>query len=183
MATLVGTVISVSLDGDVARAGGGAPYKGWELIFKSSDGKVQSIAKPVQSLKFNAALKNQLAELKPNDVFTLTQEKNAAGFNEVKSIIKGADTSAQLPEKGNPVASAPARTAPSTYETKEERAVKQRLIVRQSSLSQAVQVLSIGAKTAPSQGDIFKLADTFAEFIYKADANQSILDLEDDIPL
>lgn len=185
MASIQGVVISVSTETDVKKQGGGT-YRGWELVYKTPEGEVRTVAKPVQGLRFNQALKNVLSELKAGDEFTLIQEKNAQGFNDVKSIVKGFVEVEHTP-------SAPRETqtkAPAAnnsyvardFETKEERALKQRLIVRQSSVAQAVAILSVGAKSV-NVDDVKKLAEDLTAFVYEKKVDRgSVEDLEDDIP-
>lgn len=75
----------------------------------------------------------------------------------------------------------------STYETPEERAVRQRLIVRQSSLAQAVTVLNVGAKAPVDKDTVFGLAEAFTDFVFEqkpADLSKDYFaDFEDDVPL
>ena len=78
--------------------------------------------------------------------------------------------------EGNKV---PART----FETPEERAVRQRLIVRQSSLSNAIDLLTVGAKTAPTVDQVKEVAESFVDFVFeKKTGTQEIIDMEDDVP-
>lgn len=165
MATVLGTVISVSLETDVKKNGGGS-YKGWELVYKSKDGQVQTIAKPVQGLKFNAPLRNQLAELSGGDQFTLEQEKNAAGFNDVKSITKGWNEMAQAPQQSQAKPAAGGSYAPRDFEGKEERQARQRLIVRQSSLTAAVGILTVGAKAVDKEA-VKALAEELTAWVFE----------------
>jgi hypothetical protein len=198
MATERGTVISVSLETDVKKQAGGT-YKAWQLVYKTPEGEIRNIAKPVTGLRFNAALKESLASLQPDDEFTLTQEKNAAGFNDVKTIVKGFVTDALAPEaKSSTQAGTNQTTARAggasnsytqrDYETKEERLAKQNAIVRQSSLSNAIAVLTTGAKAPPSKEDIFALAQEFVDFVgYDAPPKEvakggAFDDFQDDIP-
>lgn len=177
---VLGTVISVSLETDIKKQDGGT-YKGWELIYKSNTGEVRTIAKPVQGLKFNAALRSGLQGLQPGDQFTLEQEKNAKGFNDVKSISKGWEQTA--PQTSSPTPAT--RVTGSTYETKEERAAKQKYIVKQSSLSAAIGILTTGAKSPPSVDEVISLADKLVEYVFANEAVNNIassLDDDDDIP-
>jgi citrate synthase len=187
MATVLGTVISVSLETDVKKQAGGS-YKGWELVYKSKDGQVQTIAKPVQGLKFNQTLRGQLAELEQGDQFTLEQEKNAAGFNDVKSVIKGWAEGVQAPTAPSNGSAKATPYVARDYEGKEEREARQRLIVRQSSLTAAVNVLSVGAKSVDKEA-VKALANEFTDFVFetetkavKAKAKPLPDDFEDDIP-
>ncbi len=64
-----------------------------------------------------------------------------------------------------------------TYETPEERAVKQNYIIRQSSISNAITVLKT-EKIIPTFDDVAALADKFVEYVY----NEGTPELTDDIP-
>ena len=145
---LQGTVISYTASTKIQKQGGGS-YDAWELVYRSSENEVKQLAKPVQSLRFNPLLKAALASLVPNDEFTADLEKNAAGFWDVKEVVKGiVNNKPAAAEAGNdrpavaerPIAPQRAanRVVGSTYETPEERAKKQVIIVRQSSVAQAV---------------------------------------------
>lgn len=172
MATVLGTVISVAVDTDVKKNGGGS-YKGWELIYKSDGGDVRTIAKPIQGLRFNAPLKAQLEGLIAGEQFTLEQEKNAGGFYDVKTITKGwVEGQPSLPSSSNSGAKSTGTDKSTAYtgrdfESKDERTVKQRLIVRQSSLSAALGVLTVGAKAIDKE-QVKALAEEFTNFVYEA---------------
>lgn len=199
MATERGTVVSVSLETDVKKQAGGT-YKAWQLVYKTPEGEIRSIAKPVTGLRFNAALKDSLASLAPNDEFTLTQEKNAAGFNDVKSIVKGfatedIDSSSQAgvgtPAKANSSRSGSSQSNSYTqrdYETKEERAARQVSIVRQSSLSNAIATLTVGSKAALKVEEVLEVAQQYVDFVDAGNAKKVVEkghefdDLQDDIP-
>jgi hypothetical protein len=180
MSQVLGTVISVSLETDVKKQAGGT-YKGWELVYKTKDGQVQTIAKPVQGLKFNAALRQQLSELASGDQFTLEQEKNAAGFNDVKSITKGWAEGVSAPTAPQSAGAKTGNYAPRDYEGKEEREARQRLIVRQSSLTAAVNILSVGAKAVDK--DLVKaLANELTDFVFEKGSQPSSV-YETDVPV
>jgi hypothetical protein len=53
----------------------------------------------------------------------------------------------------------------STYETPEERAIKQVYIVRQSSLTNAINTLGVGAKKL-EPADVLKLAQEYTDFVF-----------------
>lgn len=186
MAQVQGTVISISVETDVKKQGGGS-YKGWELVYKTPDGEVRTIAKPVQGLRFNAALKNQLSDLVAGDTFTLVQEKNAQGFNDVKSVTKGFSDVEQAPaptaQGAKPTTSGGSNSyTQRDFESKDERTVKQRLIVRQSSVAQAVAILSVGSKSVNIE-DVKSLAEDLTDFVYEQKRGQAGLDaIDDDIP-
>lgn len=126
------------------------------------------------------------------DVFKKVQEltgqtvdveltKNDKGYTEWKSVNVGASSSvgATAPQSSN----ATTRVSGSNYETKEERAARQVLIVKQSSLSNAVAILATGAKTTPKTDEVIKLAQELADWVFETDKDDgSIADMSDDIP-
>jgi hypothetical protein len=187
-----GVVISVSLETDVKKNGGGT-YKGWELVYKGTDGDVRTEAKPVTGLRYNAALKKGLESLAQGDEFTLVKEKNAqTGFYDVKSIEKGFSNVDPQPEaqagRSAPVKSSSPNTTyqQRDFESKDERTAKQLFIIRQSSISAAIGTLSVGAKTAPSSKDVLSLAAEYVDFVYGMNARdraeQAVIDIESDVP-
>ena len=52
MAQFSGTVVSIALETDVKKNGGGS-YKGWELVYRATDNEIRTVAKPVTSLTLN----------------------------------------------------------------------------------------------------------------------------------
>jgi hypothetical protein len=167
MKTVVGTVVSLNLNTQVAKNGGGT-YPGWELVYRGTDGKVDTIAKHANSLKFSPTLKAALEGLAVNDEFTVELEKGDKGFWEIVSISKGtnlpAQTAAQRREASTSTTSEPRYKSDktNTYETPEERALRQALIVRQSSVTTAQAMLGSKASAA----DIFKLASEVENFVW-----------------
>lgn len=120
-----------------------------------------------------------LNDAKTGSQFTITAEKgapNAQGQSfwnwvEVAPIAPGAVTSA----------SSKAATAPkSTYETPEERARRQVLIVKQSSLSAAVALLTIGAKTPPNLESVTGLAQKLTDWVL-TDKVESLMEMQNDL--
>lgn len=187
MAQIRGVVISIALETDVAKQAGGS-YKGWELVYKTEAGQVQTIAKHINDLKFKPDLKASLQGLLVGDKFTLVQEKNTStGFNDVKSIAQGWDGAVSAPQASN-VSSSGTSSAKGTayqassYPTADERNKTQNHIIRQSSLAQAVATLAIGGK-AVKPDDILKVAEQYVEWVKKEKTGMdAIIDMPDDIP-
>lgn len=81
-------------------------------------------------------------------------------------------------------------TSSRSFETAEERAERQVLIVRQSALDRAVGTLSVGAKVPPKREDVTDLAQYYADWVFNKPQGRNILpvgtsgviDIEDDIP-
>lgn len=185
---VLGTVMSVSVDKQVKKNGGGT-YQGWELVYRAQDDAVRTIAKPIQGLRFNAPLKAQLESLSPEDQFTLEQEKNQQGFYDVKSIVKGWDANAgelKAPTERAQAASTAKSTgnsySSSSYPTAEERTKTQNHIIRQSSLAQANATLAVGSKGV-NPDDVLALAEKYVAWVKNEKTGmEAIAELEDDIP-
>ena len=173
-----GTVISYTASTKIQKQGGGS-YDAWELVYRSPENEVKQLAKPVQGLKFNKPLANQLAALVPNDEFTAELEKNAAGYWDVKEVVKGvvapegAPAPAAPAESGKPAerpVQAPRavnRVTGSTYETPEERAKKQVVIVRQSCIGYAKDILGIIGEEHLTVEKVLEVADQLEKHVNK----------------
>jgi hypothetical protein len=106
---------------------------------------------------------------------------NAVKSDGAASSVRSASTSGVTPT-----------TSPkSTYETPEERAKKQVYIVRQSSLSTAVDLLSVGSKSRPDVKEVIDVASQLEAYVFgnnevKVGADAYVpaqpSDLDDDIP-
>lgn len=84
--------------------------------------------------------------------------KNAQGYDQWSKVsVAGAAA---------PASASSAPQARSTYETPEERKIKQLYIIKQSSISTAVQTLSVGAKVPPTPDEVLKLAQVYVDFVY-----------------
>lgn len=76
-----------------------------------------------------------------------------------------------------------AGTIKSTYETPEERAKKQVYIIKQSSLAQAIALLSVGAKVPPSTELVLQEAQKFTAWVMDtAPPKVDLFDEDNDIP-
>lgn len=188
----VGTCISYNENVEARKKDGGT-YQAFRLIYTNAEGEAITVTKPVQGLKFNHALANALKSLRQGDQFVINEEKNQAGFWEIKSIVKGTDDAEPMsiarPSNQTGQANKPAATATSTgrdFESKEERTVKQDYIIRQSSLERAIEVLGIGQKAPINPGSVIDLAEVFFNYVKTGKPASvevgSIEDMEDDIP-
>lgn len=140
----------------------------------SFQGKVEG--KVVMSFGITADSFKQLAVAQPGDVFDVEVVKNQAGFNDWVKMTKGVAGAGQATNVQPGVVQAPRSAAASspvrsTYETPEERAVKQVYIVKQSSVSNAVATLSVGAKSVKPE-DVIALAQKYTDFVFSRDANK-----------
>jgi hypothetical protein len=107
----------------------------------------------------------KIKDAQPGSKFEVTITKNAKGYDEW-SAIAPADGEARPPAAAAQTGTT-GKVLGSQYETREERIARQRLIVRQSSLGHAVELLTTGAKSPPELDAVFALAEQFADFVYQ----------------
>lgn len=166
-----GTVVSVELDVQVAKNGGGT-YPGARLSYRDENGALKEKGFHNNVFKFNAGLKAQLANLSPGNVFNMEMEKegefwNVKGITLASAAAPVADKDVPATGKATPYTASPK----STYETPEERAKKQLYIIRQSSINQAIEYK--GQKA--SIEDIIKVAKQFEAHVYGNDFDDGSL--------
>ena len=156
-----------------ATTSGGKPYTKLEIAYKDLvNGKIAS--KLVMPFGNTQPVHKALFDSKAGDVFTVTSIKNNdSGYWDWTNAV-------QAPPGETPMVKTQGSPAPkSNYETPEERAKRQVYIVKQSSLSNAIQVLSCGAKTPPSKADVFALAQEFADWVF-SEPKVTIMDMVND---
>ena len=186
-----GKVVEVERDVEIEKKDGGT-YTGTTLVHKDTKGKVETKAWAQKSLdhRANAHIKIALGTLVPGTLFEAESTKNDAGFwNWI--TIKIVDSFSSEPEKQN------APTAQrSTWqgETPEERAErrsldkqkfefekeKQKLIIRQSCLSNAINFMN-KREGIPTVNDVLTASKQFEHYVLSGD-NGSLEDLENDLP-
>ncbi len=166
-----------------------------DIAFKNLtfQGKVEG--KVLYSFGGNKGGYDGLLNAQPGEVYDIDVVKNTAGYNDWTTAKKsdGSSTTATSTTSASSVAGKPAFTpAKSSYPTDEERAKTQVYIVRQSNLAQAINLLSVGAKTPPSVDNVIATAKQFEDHVFgtsndKVDVASSFDSLEsaedfDDIP-
>ena len=140
-------------------------YQQLEVTYKNLTyaGKVES--KKLMSFGANATSFKALANAQAGSTWEVTVVKNDKGYNDWTAVSPGT----MSPGGGEvPVAtsSKPAATAArSTYETPEERAQRQVLIVRQSSLSAAVATLAVGSKSVKPD-EVIAVAKQYENYVF-----------------
>jgi hypothetical protein len=140
---------------------------------KVAEKKLTSFANPSVFKYFEAA--------KKGDSVDVTSVKNdKTGYWDWIAIGTGEAQVAQQPSTNNSAT----RVTGSNYETKEERAVKQRYIVRQSSVANAIAALGISAKSTPKSGEIVELAKVFEAYVFSQPSALDMLveEMGSDIP-
>lgn len=126
-----------------------AKYSYFPLTY-SKDGKEE---KPKKIMSFDEKAFGELKNASPGEEFDVTLKKDDNGYWKWVEVVKAVagSTPAQPVSKG------------STYETPEERARRQVLIVRQSSLAQAV-AFSAGMKDVLID-DVLERASQFEDWV------------------
>jgi len=160
-------------------------YQQLEVVFKNLtfQGKVES--KKIMSFGAGAGAFKTLSTAAAGTVFDVEVTKNAAGYNDWTAVTpsNGAAPPAEASSATPSSYAAKATTTPkSTYETPEERAQRQILIVRQSSVSSAVNLLSTGAKSPPKVDDVISAAKQLEAYVFGIAAVDTGPTGFDDIP-
>lgn len=156
----------------------GKPVQTLELTY--TNGTSGAIESKKLVIFYNKVVCDALATAKMDDQYAITSEKEGDYWvwKKAEQVVPGQEIPVNLPAKSLSGTS----VTRSTYETPEERATKQVLIVRQSSLSKAVDLLTTGAKVPPSRELVFQEAQAFVDWVYQT-KQEALVDMEDDIPL
>lgn len=150
-----------------------------EVSYNNLDsGKIESRK---LTLFYNKVVCNALANAKMDDQYTITSEKEGEYWVWKEAVQAAPGGQPSVP--GEPAKAPYTPAAKSTYETPEERARRQVLIVRQSALAQAVALLTAvpALKTPPSRELVLQEAQAFVDWVFEV-TSPSIMDLENDIP-
>jgi hypothetical protein len=173
------TVIDVGTP-NTHTAKNGRSYQSMEVTYKSDNGQVSS--KKLMSFS-NPDVFNQAKSWEKGTAVNINAQKDDNGYwqwvgiladGEVSNAIASSSTSSSSPKQAT-------RITGSNYETKEERQDRQVMIVRQSSLSNAVATLTTHG-TKLSANDVISLAKTYEAWVLGKGA-VDLDDMEDDIPV
>lgn len=119
----------------------------------------------------NRDVYNLLKNAKVGEEYDVAVEKDNNGYWQWKTVTKAAAAGAS---SGGTVASSTVR---STYETPEERAKRQMMIVRQSSLAQAVTYFN-KLESAVPVSDVIELAEQFENWVMRETNTEENIDGE-----
>lgn len=146
-----------------------------EVAYKSN-GKVQ--AKKLVSYSYPQAFKD-IQSFKRGDLVEVTTVKEGE-FWQWTAVAKGAEA---VPAEAPRDFKKETTTVKSNYETSEERAARQVLIVRQSSLSAALNYLELVKNTKVTAKDVMRLADEFTDWVFNKERVDEVpaFDIESDI--
>lgn len=166
-------------------------YQQLEVTYKDLDKnkvaskKVMSFAKPETVFK-------SLVTAKPTDVYDIELLKNeGTGYWDWTSATKSTNVQQASTSVGAPASvTSTSTTSKGGWETPEERAKKQIYIVRQSSLSTAAAILSVGVKSAPKANELISYARELENYVFESDRAQAVVSqdvgtietMDEDIP-
>ena len=170
-------------------------YQFVEVVYKDDQGrvnnrKVMSFGKTAQTFKDIQGYSSG----EQVEVQTVRETgKDGQPYNNWVAVGPvGSLGTAPVSQEARPAANAaPAAKGGGNYETAEERAKRQILIVRQSSLSTAVGTLAIGGKPSPDAKTVIDLAKQYEAYVLGLDTTAPTIkdevvefdDFDDDIPL
>lgn len=145
---------------------------------KLADGKIEG--KKIMSFA-NKDAYGILSKASNGNQFTITSEKEGEFWQWVAvtplGVSSGGGSAPQAP------AAAGFSSPKSNYETSEERAARQVLIVRQSSLSSAIDLLKVDKK-AVDAGEALQVATMFTNWVFQKDTPMpDFSDMQDDVPM
>lgn len=174
------TILSVSKLSAVTKAG--KPYSQLEIAYKNEEGKV--MGKKIMPFGDSKLIYDTLSSSQAGEIYEILSEKQGEYW--VWVMVKKSDGSVSaVPPSYKPT---PGGTvAKSTYETAEERARRQVMIVRQSSLSTAVAMLNAAQdkKTPINPDTVVEVAKHFEQYVLSTgetkDFNESLKELHDDV--
>jgi hypothetical protein len=174
------TVIDVGAPNTHA-AKNGRSYQSMEVTYKNEQGQTQS--KKLMSFS-NPEVFKQAKDWQKGDSVNVNMTKDDAGYWQWVSIGEAGSAPSTPPQAftGSKPAQG-ARVTGSNYETPEERSKKQVYIVRQSSISSAIELLK-GNNQTHTVDDVLATAKQFEDYVF---GNQKGIDglnaMADDIPV
>lgn len=157
----------------------GRSYQSLEIAYKNEQGQIQS--KKLMSFG-NAEVFKAAQGWTKGEVVGLTTEKDANGYWQWTALGDNPSSSATLSAPARPAAGG-TRVTGSNYETSEERSARQVMIVRQSSLSNAVATLALDKNNTSSASarDVIELAKEYEGYVLSK-STPSIDEVPSDIP-
>lgn len=161
-------------------------YKMAEIAYKNlSDGK--TTAKKLMSFN-NPNVYSTITSAKSGEIFTVEMSKNEKGYWDWIAATSGSNTAGADTQTTTTSKTGATPSPKSTYETPEERAKKQVYIVRQSSISAAIETIKTDKKT-PTVTEVLEVAKQYEAFVLGVSASPvplaalPTLDTDEDIPV
>lgn len=170
----------------------GKTYKYVDVAFKGEDGGVEG--KKLVDFN-NEDVFKAIQNYKKGDVVTVAKDKDKNGYWQWTAVQSGdvgqrtQSGPAPAPSRSAGISAvsgsaAGGRVAGSNYETPEERKIKQRFIIRQSSITNAIELLT-NSKGKLAVENVVEVAKQFEDYVYSPVVEEKIADinrLENDIP-
>lgn len=128
-----------------------------ELAYKTEEGQTKSMK--IFGFGDQKGIADVCREAKQGDVLEVEFEKNARGFWDFKSVLATGEVAATKSVSSDK----PAKVG--TWETPEERAVRQVAIARQSSLERAIEFLVATKGKSFTLTDVTDVASVLVEFV------------------
>lgn len=127
----------------------------------------------------NPAIFAQVRKMVSGETYDVEVVKNEAGFNSWAKIVavSGEPAPGVAVSNDKPVTG---RTNVSTYETAEERKIKQMYIIKQSSISSAIDYLTYAGAAATVES-VLEVAQQFVDFVY-GNREADLFQQDNDIP-
>ena len=158
-------------------------YQQLDVAYKNLDfqGKVEG--KKIMSFNYKDTFA-ALSKATNGQIYDITKVKEGEYWQWSNAVLEeshGTSAPATPVSKASP-------SPKSTYETPEERALRQRMIVRQSSISNAIETLKVEKKAVDTK-DVIKVAQQYFDWVMDngtqsgTDFVADIADMQDDIPL
>ena len=161
----------------------GRQYQSLEVTYKNEQGQAQS--KKLMSFSAPDVFKAAQAWTKGDSVNVSTKKDDNGYWQWIKILEDGeVDSQATVGAGAAPAQGAkPVAARTSNYETPEERAARQIMIVRQSSLSNAVATLALERNqiSTASANDVISLAKLYEGYVLGNTKEPSLDDFPDDI--
>jgi len=166
----------------------GKKFQMCEVVYKSEyQGKVDVKTKKLMSF-VNPSVFATAKDAKQGEVYEVVNVKEGE-YYQWTSMTKADGSSASAAQgatSGAVIGGTANRQAASysgrDFESKDERAERQRLIVRQSAVNYAIAMLSPGAKTALDKAAVFALAESVIAFVTQAPSLIDMPNADLDIP-
>lgn len=158
-------VVAVAPEQGVTKKGEG--YEFLNLIFKNLNfNKVEQ--KKIMPFGASRGVKDALEGAAVGSQWTVTRVKDNNGYWQWNEIQAGAN----MAETPKTTTQASGKTLPAytrDFETREERLKRQVLIVRQSSLTAAINTLIVGPAKVLKPEDVMGLAEKYTQWVFEAE--------------
>lgn len=187
----------LSLSENVNEVKGQKAYDFFKVNYTNQNGERKVYSGFQNSLKYNRQLANDLRKLQQGDNIILVIGKNKANYDELQavSVTNGRAGESRLPTASGNASTSTGSGQSRSYsgETPEERARRQVLIVKQSSLSSAVETVKVDG-AVPTTEEVLAVAQEYFDWVMSTSsgakelpkkedkASGPTIDLDDDIP-